>query len=81
MLDYILFWLALVAVLVGVVVFIFICLLAYGAYLEFKEWNRERKCKHPTYRENRACHGICPGCGKDLGFIQPLRADKSKKEL
>lgn len=30
-------------------------------------------CKHPRYRENRACDAICSDCGRNLGFIQPLR--------
>lgn len=81
MLDYILFWLALVVVVVGLIVLIFLCVMAVGAWASFKEWRVQSRCKHPTYWENRACHGICPKCDKDLGFIKPLREDKTKKEL
>lgn len=42
---------------------------------------RRLLCKHKTYRENRACHGICCACGTDLGFIGTLRKDASKKEV
>ena len=38
-------------------------------------------CEHTEYKENRACHGICRHCKKDLGFIQPLREDITKKEI
>ena len=68
MLDYIMFWLAAVLVAVGIVVFTFICLMGAGAWITFKEWRAERKCAHLSYVENRACHGICTKCRKDLGL-------------
>lgn len=34
---------------------------------------RQWRCKHEKFYENMACHGICSGCGKDLGFIGDLR--------
>lgn len=42
---------------------------------------RHALCKHKRFRENRACDGICESCGKNLGFIQPLRNDPTKKEV
>uniref|UniRef100_A0AB39CEB2 Membrane protein n=1 Tax=Pseudomonas phage HRDY3 TaxID=3236930 RepID=A0AB39CEB2_9VIRU len=47
----------------------------------FRRWLKQQFCKHPEFYENRACHGICRGCGKDLGFIQPLRDARNKKEV
>lgn len=45
-----------------------------------KTWQRltgkvakKASCVHEKYQENMACDGICLRCGKNLGFIQPLR--------
>lgn len=75
--DYILFWLA----YAGVSVAIPVGLLLIGLLLCIPGALKRAMCKHTKYRENRACHGICQRCTKDLGFIQPLRADKSKQEV
>lgn len=44
------------------------------------DWVKQSFCKHDDFYENRACHAICRKCGKDLGFIQPWRDAKNKKQ-
>lgn len=43
----------------------------------FKQW----RCKHETYRENRACHAICTHCQKDMGFVGTIRKLKKHREV
>jgi hypothetical protein len=38
MIEYLLFWLALFIILASLIAFGFICLLALGAFVTFKEW-------------------------------------------
>lgn len=69
MLTFILFWMAkyiLQLAFVGVVLLVAIIINLPTAV--------ERTfCKHERYRETRACDAICINCGRNLGFIQPLR--------
>lgn len=75
--DFILFWLAYAATALAIPV----GLMLVGLLFCIPGAVKKARCPHTEYRENRACHGICQRCTKDLGFIQPLRADKSKKEI
>ena len=51
----------------GVMVFLIIAILY--TCLPVPELYRQWRCKHTSYRENRACDAICKTCGKNLGFI------------
>lgn len=35
-------------------------------------WIKQARCKHMTFRENRACDAICLSCNKNLGFVGRL---------
>jgi hypothetical protein len=43
MVEYLLFWLALFIILASLIAFGFICLLAIGAFVTFKEWLAEAR--------------------------------------
>lgn len=48
-------------------------------FLWVHTWWVGRKCKHEDVNENMACHAICKGCGKNMGFIGTWRAEQEKK--
>lgn len=79
--EYMSFWWAkfLVELQISGIVFLVLFLIAMipVARSAFKQW----RCKHSTYRENRACHAICTHCGKDLGFVGIVRKMKNHKEV
>jgi len=77
MIDGILFWLSLPVALALLALFF----LALGALLTFPSWLTKKRCKHLEYYETRSCDAICVKCDKNLGFIAPVRADKSKREV
>jgi hypothetical protein len=81
MFDYFWFWISktLAELVVGLsVLFLLALIMVLPAIWR---WLKYFNCEHSVYRENRACHGICQKCSKDLGFIAPLRRDKSKREV
>jgi hypothetical protein len=45
MIDYMLFWLALFIILASLIAFGFICLLALGALVTFKDWLADVRCR------------------------------------
>jgi len=45
MVDYLLFWLALFSILGSLIAFGFICLLVLGAFVTFKEWLADARCR------------------------------------
>lgn len=57
--------------IIGIVLFVLFFL--FLALWVIRDWWRQWRCKHETFYENMSCHGICRGCGKDLGFIGNLR--------
>ena len=48
-----------------------------GVLIAIPGWFKKKMCKHESFRENMACHGICNNCKKDLGFVGNL--DRSKQ--
>lgn len=75
--EYMSFWWAKFLVELQISGAVFVLLILIGILKAFKQW----RCKHPTYRENRACHAICNHCGKDMGFIGTVREMKNHKEV
>jgi uncharacterized membrane protein len=59
--------------------FIVVALFAYVLIDEIHRTSKQKRCKHETYWENRACHAICNSCGKDLGFIGTVREQRSNE--
>ena len=59
-----------------IALFVFLFLIAYVLIDQFQVWNKQRKCKHESYREDRSCNAICNQCGKNLGFIGNIRDKK-----
>lgn len=46
-----------------------------------REWWIQRFCNHDSgVNENQACHAICKGCGKDLGFIGTWREKQGEEQ-
>lgn len=81
MFDYFWFWISKTLAEMAVGMTILLVLIVVVAVLAFLDKIKQWRCPHKAYRENRACHGICLGCKKDLGFVGELRKDKSKREM
>ena len=62
----------------GLVIFC-LTLLVVGIKL-LSDYVRTLRCKHERYHENMACHAICRGCGKDLGFVETWRDKVAAKK-
>lgn len=38
---------------------------------------RQAQCAHDRYFETRSCDAVCTSCGKNLGFIGTVRAERA----
>lgn len=56
-----------------------VAILALLSWAIFAAWNAwvQYRCKHPTFRETRACDAICNQCGKNLGFVGAVRESRA----
>lgn len=79
--EYMSFWWAKFLVELQISGIVFLVLFCIGMIPVIRSAFRQWRCKHSTYRENRACHAICTHCGKDLGFVGVVRKMKNHKEV
>lgn len=69
MVTFILFWLAKYMLQLAFVGVVFLL----AVVINIPSATQRVFCQHERYRETRACDAICINCGRNLGFIQPLR--------
>lgn len=60
---------------IGVALF-FLCVIASAIFF-CAQALRQRWCKHRQFFETRACDAVCSRCGKNLGFIGTVRAQRA----
>jgi len=75
------FWLAKILLDIAMAVLIIVLLASICLVAGLPGSLRRSRCPHIKYRETRSCDAVCTSCGKNLGFIQPIREDKSKREI
>lgn len=81
MTDYMNFWWAKFLVELQISGVVFLLLLVIGIIPFIRTAIKQKRCKHPTYWENRSCRAICTHCKKDMGFVGTVRKTKKHKEV
>jgi len=66
-------WKVLPALIVFAILLVLIALFSLPSII------RRARCKHERFHETGACDAICSHCGKNLGFIGAVRAERAKE--
>ena len=65
--------------LIELAVFVLLAVASFAFY--GAKWWRQLRCNHNgSFTEDSACNALCANCGKNLGFIGAIRAQRKKNK-